>query len=35
MLVEVSELAEVLESALVEALELVEKFSVYCPILLP
>ena len=30
-----SELAEVLESVLVEALELVEKFSVYCLILLP
>ena len=35
MLVEVSELVAVLELALVEALELVEKYSVYCPILLP
>ncbi len=32
---EASELVAALEFALVEVLELVEKFSVYCPILLP
>ena len=35
MLTGASELVAVLESALVEALELAEKFSVYCLILLP
>lgn len=35
MLAEASELVAVLELALVEALELVEKFSVCCLILLP